>query len=135
LFAGVLGNVDALVDFVLHPETEYFDTEHFIVGVVTAIVAVGLAVPLRWNLMRLRAAEGTIHTLEAILPICANCKKIKKTGAEPADQKSWQSIDSYIREHTGTEFSHGICPDCIGELYPEYAGSFARNKSENSQTV
>ena len=35
-------------------------------------------------------------------------------------KESWQSIESYITEHTTTKFSHGICPDCMKKLYPEF---------------
>jgi len=54
-----------------------------------------------------------IQTLRAILPICAQCKKIRD------DQGYWQAVDKYIAEHSGTTFSHTICPDCARELYPE----------------
>jgi hypothetical protein len=26
----------------------------------------------------------------------------------------------YISERTQAEFTHGICPDCIAKLYPEF---------------
>jgi hypothetical protein len=47
-----------------------------------------------------------IKTMEAILPICCQCKKIRD------DKGNWQQIESYIREHSNTEFSHGYCPEC-----------------------
>ena len=58
-----------------------------------------------------RTAE--IKTLHGILPICANCKKIR------ADDGAWQALESYISQHTDAQFSHGICVDCMQELYPE----------------
>ena len=48
-----------------------------------------------------------------ILPICANCKKIRD------DKGYWSQIESYIEDHSEAEFSHGICPDCAKELYPD----------------
>ncbi len=30
-------------------------------------------------------------------------------------------MERYIGEHSEAQFSHGICPDCIRKLYPEYA--------------
>ena len=56
-----------------------------------------------------------IKTLRGLLPICASCKKIRN------DDGAWEIIESYLREHAKVEFSHGICPDCIRKLYPEYA--------------
>jgi methyl-accepting chemotaxis protein len=62
----------------------------------------------------LRRTLGEVKTLRGLLPICASCKKIRR------DQGSWQQIESYIREHSEAEFSHGLCPECAKELYPEY---------------
>jgi len=52
-------------------------------------------------------------TLRGLLPICASCKKIRD------DKGYWNQIESYIGEHAGVKFSHGICPDCERDLYPE----------------
>jgi len=61
----------------------------------------------------LRKALSEVKTLRGFLPICSSCKKIR------SDQGSWQQIESYIRDHSDAEFSHGICPDCAKALYPE----------------
>lgn len=53
-----------------------------------------------------------VKTLHGLLPICANCKKIRD------DQGYWQRIEKYIRDHSDAEFSHGICPECKITLYP-----------------
>lgn len=55
-----------------------------------------------------------IKTLRGILPICANCKKIRD------DKGYWNQIESYISAHSEAEFSHGICPECAKELYSEF---------------
>lgn len=62
----------------------------------------------------LRQALEQIKTLRGILPICANCKKIRD------DQGYWNQVEVYVRDHTEAEFSHGICPECIKKLYPGY---------------
>lgn len=54
-----------------------------------------------------------IAKLSDLLPICANCKKVRD------DQGYWNQIEAYLAEHSKTEFSHSICPDCARELYPE----------------
>ena len=61
----------------------------------------------------LEKALAEIKTLRGILPICANCKKIRD------DAGYWNQIEAYIRDHSEAEFSHGICPDCARELYPD----------------
>ena len=64
---------------------------------------------------RIRANEKFIrNTLGSFLPICANCKKIRE------EDDSWTPIEEYIHDHSETEFSHGICPECAKKLYPEF---------------
>ena len=63
----------------------------------------------------LENALAEIKTLRGFIPICSNCKKIRD------DEGYWQQIEKYIQDRSDAEFSHGICPDCIKELYPEYA--------------
>ncbi len=62
--------------------------------------------------MRLRVAERIlryatkVQQLEAFLPICSYCKKVRD------DKNYWQQIEGYINARTGSEFSHSVCPDC-----------------------
>jgi hypothetical protein len=51
--------------------------------------------------------------LSEFIPICASCKKIRD------DKEYWNQIESYIKEHSTAEFSHGICPECEKKLYPD----------------
>ncbi|MBT3292349.1 MAG: hypothetical protein HN380_33835, partial [Victivallales bacterium] len=37
------------------------------------------------------------------------------------DEGYWEQLDIYVREHVEAEFTHGICPDCVKELYPDEA--------------
>ena len=62
----------------------------------------------------LRRALDQIKTLRGIIPICASCKKIRD------DNGYWKQVEVYIRDHSEAEFSHGICPECVKELYPKY---------------
>jgi len=62
---------------------------------------------------RLKDALSTVKKLGDLLPICSSCKKIRD------DQGYWNQIESYIEEHSETEFSHGICPECARALYPD----------------
>jgi PAS domain S-box-containing protein len=63
----------------------------------------------------LTAALARVKTLSGLLPICASCKKIRD------DSGYWKKIETYISERTEAEFTHGICPDCMTKLYPQYA--------------
>ena len=70
----------------------------------------------RENLINnLKQALAEVKTLQGFIPICASCKKIRD------DKGYWNQIESYIREHSDAEFSHGICPECAVRLYKEYS--------------
>jgi hypothetical protein len=91
---------------------------------VGALVLVWLGVHWRLRRLRARAEELTSKVNEALanakvlrglLPICASCKSIR------SDEGYWQQIEGYLREHSEAEFSHGLCPGCARQLYPEIA--------------
>lgn len=54
-----------------------------------------------------------VKKLSGLLPICAHCNKIRD------DEGYWQKVEHYISAHSEAEFTHGLCPDCLKELYPE----------------
>ena len=58
-----------------------------------------------------------IAHLESMLPICSFCKKIREPGADPEKQESWKPVERYINARTGTQFSHGLCPECMMKHY------------------
>lgn len=62
---------------------------------------------------KLEKALQEVKRLNGLLPICASCKKIR------GDNDTWQQIEDYIATHSEADFSHGICPDCARQLYPE----------------
>ena len=70
---------------------------------------------LRREKRKLEAALAQIKTLSGLIPICANCKNIRD------DQGYWNQLESYIQKHSDATFSHGICPECVAKLYPEFA--------------
>jgi len=68
------------------------------------------------NIASLQKALSEVRTLSGLLPICASCKKIRDDGGY------WNQLEQYISLHSEAEFTHGICPDCRKEFFPE-AGS------------
>jgi hypothetical protein len=70
---------------------------------------------------RLETALSEVKTLERLLPMCANCKKIRD------DSGYWNQIESYLKEHADTSFTHSVCPDCMQELYPEFVERYMKN--------
>lgn len=64
----------------------------------------------------LREALGNVRTLSGLLPVCASCKRIRNEGGD------WEVMESYLGRKSEAEFSHGICPECARQLYPEVTG-------------
>jgi PleD family two-component response regulator len=60
----------------------------------------------------LKEALAKVKTLSGLLPICSSCKKIRD------DKGYWNQIETYIRERSEADFTHGICPKCAKMLYP-----------------
>ncbi|MFW2369030.1 MAG: PAS domain-containing protein [Desulforhopalus sp.] len=67
------------------------------------------------DITELRVAEDQIKALKGILPICSTCKRIRD------NEGSWNQLESYIGKHSEAQFSHGICPDCVKQHYPDIA--------------
>lgn len=82
---------------------------------------------LEQRTIELEKALAEIKVLKGIIPICAQCKKIRD------DQGYWQQLEVFIRDHSEAEFSHGLCPACIKELYPQQYARLYPDKS--SETV
>jgi hypothetical protein len=76
---------------------------------------------------KLQNALSKIKTLNGLLPICANCKKIRD------DKGYWNQVEDYIRKHSTAEFSHGICPDCARKLYPEFFNEKIEKNEDSDQ--
>jgi hypothetical protein len=67
--------------------------------------------------IHLRAAESEkrVSQLEKLLPICAHCRKIR------GKNDQWYNMETYIEENTTSQFSHGICPECLTRYFPQYS--------------
>jgi CheY-like chemotaxis protein len=72
-------------------------------------------------LMRLNVAERIlefttqIRALKELIPICMYCKRVRD------DSNYWEQVEHYIHEHTGSNFSHGICPQCFDQQVGNYS--------------
>jgi hypothetical protein len=69
----------------------------------------------------LQLALDNVKVLTGLLPICANCKKIRD------DKGYWEAVDGYFTKHSGVRFTHGICPDCIEKYFPELEPGTSKN--------
>ena len=91
---------------------------------VTYTVVIGLSAAMELTRARyqtrlldekeaLTRALDRVHTLQGLLPICSNCKKIRD------DSGYWNQLEHYISTHSDVQFSHGLCPECKKEFLKE----------------
>lgn len=66
-----------------------------------------------------------ITTLRGIIPICANCKKIRD------NEGFWTQVEKYIEDRSEAEFTHGLCGECTDELYGNQPWYQKRKTSHN----
>jgi response regulator RpfG family c-di-GMP phosphodiesterase len=69
-----------------------------------------LQAELTARVQELELALTRVKLLSGLLPICCYCKKIRN------DQNYWQQVETYVKDHSEAEFSHGICPDCYEKM-------------------
>lgn len=75
--------------------------------------------------IELENARDEIKTLSGLLPICSYCKNIRD------DKGYWNKLENYLHEHSGADFTHSICPDCVEKHFPRYKNTLlGPNKDE-----
>jgi hypothetical protein len=62
---------------------------------------------------QLQEALDNVRTLRGLLPICSKCKKIRDK------QGRWQVMETYIQRNSEASFTHGLCQECMREVYPD----------------
>lgn len=111
-------------DYIVKP----FNPKELMARVRAGERIVRLETMLRGRNEELEESLRTIRQLKGLLPICMFCKKIR------TDENYWQQIETYIHEQTGTDFSHGICPECLAKHYPEYARKLQDERQDEQKT-
>ena len=81
--------------------------------VTTGIRLVELQDQMAEKIKELSQALDDIKTLQGFLPICMHCKKIRN------DKGYWEQVEGYVSRHSKAVFSHGVCPECMQQYYPE----------------
>ena len=72
---------------------------------------------LQQETKRLQEALANVRTLSGLIPICARCKKIRD------DKGYWSQLELYIQQNSDALFSHGLCPECVRTIYPEFTNA------------
>ncbi len=100
--------------------SDFTDADAEIATVFGELAAIALANSRYLDLLNeknqaLEHALSEIKTLRSILPMCSHCRKVRD------NEGVWERLETYLSDHTDTRFSHGLCPDCLRELYPDDA--------------
>lgn len=96
-----------VVGFALSPESLALGVA--VVNRMLSLLAVWLAASLCLLCLRV---EDYLEAEREFLPICASCKKIRD------EDGRWNHLESYLSKQFAIAFTHGICPDCVRQLYP-----------------
>jgi PAS domain S-box-containing protein len=89
-------------------------TPDIVEGVVRGFfVHVADVTPMKALQRELQTALQQVRTLEGLLPICMHCKNIRDADG------AWTPVEAYLRARTEAKFSHGLCPQCLAEHYPD----------------
>jgi DNA-binding response OmpR family regulator len=48
------------------------------------------------------------------LPMCSLCKRVRTATS------CWSSIEGYLLSYHGVQVTHGLCPACVRERYPDF---------------
>ena len=100
LVAGLEAGAD---DYLIKP----FDPDELKARINVGVRILALQQRLAERVNELQSALANVKQLQGLLPICSYCKAVR------SDEDYWERIDTYISQHSDTQFSHGICPNCM----------------------
>ncbi len=105
---------DALL--VNHPESTFWENHWIFMLSLLLVLLISLVLLAVFFLKQKKEKmqiQTELETLGELIPICSHCKKIRD------DSGYWDHIESFLRSRVNFTFSHGLCPGCIKELYPD----------------
>lgn len=123
LFSGKYDIFEKIHDFSM--QHEEWEIDELLTVSISFVIFVSIFALRRWKEamsirldlekqnIALHSAIKEIQQLKSVLPICCKCKKIRD------DDGYWHQVEAYISDHSSTEFSHSLCPNCKDQLYPE----------------
>jgi PAS domain S-box-containing protein len=107
----------------------YYDRKGEIAGIIESFLDITERKKIEQKrdklIKKLNKAASEIKTLKGILPLCSYCKKIRD------DEGYWEQVDTYIHENTNADISHGICPDCLKQHFPEHYEEIKNDKDSS----
>jgi len=75
-----------------------------------------------------RRLRQTVRIYESLLSICSDCKKIRDSEPDANGGARWISIEQFLNKTTGSDLSHGICPECYRKKMAELDAMIRRDR-------
>ena len=128
----ITGFSDLLIDhFAYKPDTLIrclfsFDLHAIIVRLASLAICVGAGMIIARLVSDKKKCKEKFKKLFDLIPICSNCKSIR------IDDNYYQTIEAFLKEHSGLECSHTLCDECMRKLYPEYAEKILAEKDKDN---
>ena len=133
--AGTWGNAEVPFAFVLTPR--FYQTRTFFALCVLAVCC-AVAGGVGWRLHRARVyqrelqrrvdeAISQVKALSGLIPMCSWCHRVRD------DAGYWDQVEAYIQSRSDAKFSHGCCPSCLEEHFPEIAQEL--RETDDKQTT
>ena len=97
----------------METQTISFQITYTFITALFILIAGEIGYLLGAKIEELHTANEEIRSLQWILSICANCKKIRD------DNGFWNQVETYFSTHSDLEFTHGLCGDCSDEMREE----------------
>jgi len=108
IIAAILCTVLTLLGYIFSPEGG--ELWKVILNRLVALFAIWTTAILALRIIE--QTETELKVLQGLLPICASCKNIRD------NEGNWKQLETYIKQHSEADFSHGMCPHCLQEHYP-----------------
>lgn len=106
----VMGLEAGADDYMTKP---YYSTE-LLARINVAIRLINIQMVLARKIQEREEALDKLKKLKGLISICSYCKSIRKK------DNNWERIEVFIESKSDLRFSHGICPDCAREYFPNF---------------
>jgi PAS domain S-box-containing protein len=102
--------------FAIHVEPQRDPT-----GKITGTIGIGIDITPRIHaeedrvrlISELQQALERVKKLSGLIPICMHCKSVRNDGGY------WEQVETFVHQNSNAEFSHSICPSCMGDALAE----------------
>lgn len=75
-----------------------------------------------------RPPRSVARSSDSLLSICSECKKVRDDKCDEHGEVTWISIERFVSKATGSDLSHGICPDCYQRKMAELTELIRRGR-------